>query len=201
MATQKIQLSTKERLRLAIWQDGLLDILIGMVLLVEGLVWLMDQVVFGALAVAIAIPLWIPLRRRFVEPRLGYVRFNAQDRADEQSQLRLTFILGVLVLAGVAIFWALQQHQGQSLPLAQFLAPAIPTALMALAGFVAGLMFGIRMLYVYAGTAVICAALTSAAQWHPGVGILILATVVLPTGICRFVRFVRQYPKADEELS
>ena len=75
------------------WDDGLLDLLVGVGVLLIGIGWVCDQVALAAFTPALLVPLWRPLRARLVEPRLGAVEF-ADKRVRRQRRHALGLVGG-----------------------------------------------------------------------------------------------------------
>ena len=85
------------------WNDGLLDLLAGAGVCLIGLAWLFDLVPLGAVARAVLIPFWKPLRAKITEPRLGYVELSDVQQKRNRNFLAVSIVLGVLTfVAGVS---------------------------------------------------------------------------------------------------
>ena len=67
------------------WNDGLLDLMVGLVILLIGISWWQDIAVMGAIFPAVCASMWYPLRRRLVEPRMGYVEFSGSRELKVRS--------------------------------------------------------------------------------------------------------------------
>ncbi len=84
------------------WNDGLLDILAGLGVLLVGISWHFDLTVMGAVAPVLLVPLWKPLRQKITEPNLGLVEFSDRQQVRNRSFLiiaigsgTVTFLLGI----------------------------------------------------------------------------------------------------------
>jgi len=141
------------------WDDGLLDLLGGLALLVTGIGW---ETAMGALA-TIQAPLWIvlwgPLRRKIVEPRAGFVRFSLARQTSTSRELSWTLALGVGALALVAAVALLPRGEGVRLAIGHLVA-GLPAVLVALAAAFAGILTGARRFYGY-GLALLAAAVVT----------------------------------------
>ena len=149
------------------WDDGLLDLLAGLALLLAGLGW---QTGLGALAVLQAplwIALWIPLRRALVEPRAGYVAFSLARRKTNTLGLTAVFLLGVACLAVVLahLVWlqALPDAPGGAEPVA-----ALPALIVAAGAIAAALLTGAKRFYLYGVLLVALSLITAARAGNPG---------------------------------
>jgi hypothetical protein len=88
------------------WNDGLLDVMVGLGVLVVGISWWQNVAVMGAIFPAVCASMWYPLRKRLVEPRMGYVEFSG-DREIKVRSFRyglVAFFTGTMVLGLVIYF-------------------------------------------------------------------------------------------------
>ena len=112
--------------------DGLIDMFIGLSLVAVGIDWLWIEwlpSLAGVIPAVLAIAL-VPIRRRILEPRLGYVRWRAPRVTRERRQLKLLFVLVVAaLLAGNGVIVALRE--GDSVESLGF-APGLPAFVLAL---------------------------------------------------------------------
>lgn len=177
------------------WDDGLLDLLFGIGLLMAGLGW---ESRLGALAVLQA-PLWIvfwgPLRRRIVEPHAGFVRFSLsrQERTSRGLRWTLALGMGVLVLSLVAVLVLREQ---EALPALRRLSPGIPAFLVALGAALAGILTGARRFQAYGLVLLAGAAVTAWLDRGPALPLIVAALVAVISGavlLGRFVRASREY--------
>lgn len=179
------------------WDDGLLDILAGMALLVTGLGWSSRLGAVAVLQIPLWIVLWGPLRRRFVEPRAGFVRFSLARQNRNVHQLRDTVILGIGVffLVVAAIFVAREE----SASVLQFLAPGLPASIVAFAAILGGVLTGALRFHIYA-VALFAAALTIAfLGGEPAVPLMFGGAMVAGCGAVLLTRFVRDSRDYGEE--
>jgi len=191
----QVETFTETELFRSYWDDGLVDLLSGLALLVTGLGW---ETELGALAV-IQAPLWIvlwgPLRRRVVEPRAGFVRFSLARQERNVRGLGWTLALGVgfLALAGLALVVVRGQGAGAAL---QLLVPGLPALLVAVAAGLAGLLTGARRFLAY-GLALLAGALvTVLLGGGPALPLAAVGLVMVASGgtlLARFVQASRDY--------
>ena len=185
----KIQRSLETALFSSYWDDGLLDILFGCAVLVMGLGWM----AFGALAVLQApiwIALWLPLRRAYVEPHAGYVRFSQTRRQRNTHHLTLTLVLGVgtLALAAVAAF-KLDRTDISDFA-AQWVA-GLPALIVAIGAAIASVLTGARRFYTYASILVLSALVTVMVSRGPELSFTVAGIAILIGGAIMFGRFRR----------
>ena len=84
------------------WDDGLIDLFVGLSLLWIGVAWMWIEPLAGVAGVfpAVAVVPFITFRNRFIEERAGYVRFSEQRRRWERRNLLALVALGVLCFVG-----------------------------------------------------------------------------------------------------
>lgn len=183
------QILTERDLFRSYWDDGLLDLLAGMALLLTGAGW---QSEIGALAV-IQAPLWIvlwrPLRRLVVEPRAGFVRFSLARRKRNTRGLAETVALGVGLFA-VVVLAALVVRERGSLPALAQAVDGLPAVLVAVVAVLAGLLTGARRFHAYALGLVVGAAVTVVFALGPAFPLVVVALVVIATGVILLGRFL-----------
>jgi len=184
------QILTERDLFRSFWDDGLLDILTGMALLLAGVGW---QSEIGALAVVQA-PLWIvlwgPLRRLVVEPRAGFVRFSLARRKRITCGLAATLALGVGLFAVVVLAALVVRERGAPPTLGQAV-DGLPAILVAVAAMLAGLLTGARRFHAYALGLVAGAAVTVVFALGPAFPLVVVALAVIAVGVTLLGRFLR----------
>lgn len=179
------------------FDDGVLDLLVGVGLLVIGLFWRIERPELGAAVPAILIPLWIALRRTFIEPRLGRVAFAPERRRIERGRLTATIALGVALLtcAALAAVWLRGGATGSLTPRA--LAPLVPALLLGLGFAIVSLLIGARRFLTYAMALVALGAITAWRDGEPwtymtlGGGLLAVWAAVL------VARFLTSHPNLE----
>ena len=191
------QILTERDLFRSFWDDGLLDLLCGAALLLTGLGWQSEVGPLAVLQAPLWIVLWVPLRRRLVEPRAGYVRFSLARRKRTTHGLRWTLALGLGLFALVAVA-ALVVHGRGAIPSLHQWVDALPAVLVAVAAALAALLTGAPRFYAY-GLALladgIIAALFDLGPAFPLVGV---ALVVLTAGALLLARFVHDSRNHEE---
>jgi len=179
------------------WDDGLVDLLFGVALLVTGLGWSSS---LGALAV-IQAPLWVvmwaPLRRRLVEPHAGFVEFSLGRRSHNSRALLRTLSLGViaLVLCGLAAIVLPGTVDGL---LARRLVQGLPALLVALAAIQAGLLIRAQRFAAYAVGLALGAAVTVVLSRGPAAPLVAGGLGVTAAGATLLARFLRSSREFEE---
>jgi hypothetical protein len=197
MTTGAAFASTEARLFRAWWQDGLLDLLAGACLVATGLGWLAGFVLAGALAPAVALPLWPLLRQRITRPRLGEVRFAAARRLRMRHGLVAVVSLGVVLLGFVAL--SLSEAEARS-ELLRWAAPAIPALLLAALALSAAEALRLLRFALYAAGFVAAGLVVASLEAEPGWAILAGGALVLASGIRLLAVFLREFPRLPSEM-
>jgi len=172
--------------------DGVFDIFGGLGLIWIGASWLWFDAI-GPLATilpAALAPMVVPLRRRLIEPRAGYVRWAAPRRTWERRQLIALVMVGVGALglaAGLAIF---DLRPADGVDMSSF-AAAIPAVLVAIPVIILAAASGLRRVWGYAAVLLLAAAATVAVAPQPGWPLFVGGVVMLGTGVVLLARFLR----------
>jgi len=180
------------------FDDGWLDLIVGLGLAGIGAAWMMDYVVAGAAIPAILVPLWLAGRKSIIEPRLAQPRFREGQRQAMRRNLSVWLILGVAVLLTEAVIvFAVSQSGILGLSNAADVAVGIPAALVAL-GLLAGLLTGARrfLAYALAGVAIAAAGIFTGSD-TPGLLIALCGTLPLLAGIILLSRFMQHHPVTE----
>jgi len=172
------------------WDDGLLDLLFGLALLLTGIGW---DTALGPLAV-VQVPfwfvLWSPLRRRFVEPRVGFVRFSVARRTRNARGLWSTFALGVGTLALTILVAVTVRGAGAGNELARLI-PGLPAVLVAVGAILAGVLTRARRFHAYGLTLIAGAAVSVSLGLGPAPPLVLGGLVAACVGATLLTRFVR----------
>jgi len=183
--------SIESRLLTSFWDDGLLDILVGIGLLAIGLAWVAGSVALAPVCAPILIVLWRPLRERIVEPRAGYVRFTVSRRRETRLNLLAVVAVGLGALA-VVITLQLLTARGVMAPPDGHWTSAIPAGIVALGLAMAAALTGATRFYWYAAGLIGLAQVFSTLMDRPEAPLIAGGAFVLFSGILRLAKFIRQ---------
>jgi len=176
------------------WDDGLLDLLAGLCLVAIGASWWKDAAVLGAVFPAVAFSMWYPLRKRLIEPRLGYVEFSGKRELKARSfKQGMTSFLSGTTLLGLAVFY--YWNSGQFPELREFV-PGVPATILALMAFPFGIFTGCRRYFVYAAALIAAALVTVFMHTRPGPPIFGAGVAVTVSGLALMIRFFNSH-RAD----
>lgn len=177
------------------WSDGLLDLMAGVALVGIGVAWLGDAVVFGALAPALVIPLWKPMRRAFSEPRLGRFEPGDDRQARTAQLLRMSLVGGVLALLVALGVVGLTEARPA---LAASMVPALPGALIGALALATAVGLELPRFFAYAGVfagAGVAVAMHGTAD--PGWAMICGGGVMLLVGVVMAIRLAQTRPATE----
>jgi hypothetical protein len=179
------------------WNDGLLDVMLGLTVLVVGLSWWQDMAVFGALFPAVCVSMWHPLRKRLVEPRMGYVEFSGERNLKVRGfRFGLTaFFTGTMMLG--AVVFLLWQGGAISRP-ANWIA-GFPLLLIGIPVLFFAAFTQCRRFYLYAALTLLAGAEVVLQDQDPHVGMIATGIVITVCGIVVLFRFLSRYPATPPE--
>lgn len=173
------------------WNDGLLDLLSGAAILMIGIAWLADLPAMGAVAPAILVPLWKPLRQRFTEPYMGMVEFSQSHQTRNRSFLATSIAIGViLLLAGITLYF-LANRPTDSIEMKRVVqgVPAVAIGLMAI---MTASITSLSRFHVYGGFLVLLGCVAAILQTGPAWPMVVGGALVAITGLFVFAQFQKR---------
>ncbi|MEZ4456150.1 MAG: hypothetical protein R2882_06315 [Gemmatimonadales bacterium] len=171
------------------WDDGLLDVLAGVGVLIVAACWAADLVAVGAAAPALLAVVWGPLRQRLVEPRAGFVEFSDARAQAMKRRSWSAVALGVGGLVAVGALVAAAMAGRDVVP--NGIAPAVPAILLAMMAAVAGLALGVSRFVGYALLLVVAGLGAALAGAEPEMAMLAGGAAILLVGGWRLHRFLQ----------
>lgn len=176
----------------AFWNDGILDIMLGLVVLILGLSWWQDVAVLGAVFPAICASMWVPLRRKLIEPRMGFVEFSGPREIKVRTFLfgLAAFFTGTTLLGAVIFF----MWNSDVLPRPADWVAGFPLLLIAVPAIFFALFTQCKRFFVYAFVLVMCAIELIYQGWDPHVGLMASGGFMLVSGSYILLRFLLSHP-------
>lgn len=171
--------------------DGLLDILLGGFLLVFGLSTDVDVDFLPALFFVVAVNLWPRLRAWLVEPRIGHVRLHARRQSKIRRGKRVVVVLLFLFVLALGTLVALEGSLREQMPEWR---PMITALMLGVPIAVAGIVFEMRRLVVYAAILLLAAEVERAFGLAAGAGLNLAGGLVTVAGIVIFAVFIHRNP-------
>ena len=189
----------EQKTYLAYQQDGLLDLIIGAGILCMGINEAMDTTIWSFFTILLIIA-YVPLKRHITFARIGYVKFNVK-RNGLNMQIVSILVMTVLVFLLFGMLFLLQSDGPQSSNLLLWIrkGPLILYALLGAIGFgLAGLITGIRRLFIYALLSMVIMSGAHLFNLPIFVAFLLLGGVIFVSGIFLLVSFLRKHPIVEE---
>lgn len=184
--------SLEKRVYRSYWEDGLLDLFAAIGVLVVGISWTLDFPVGAAIAPAVLIPLWRPVRERLVEPRLGRVEFTDDREHRTRAMLRAGLYAGAGVLAlGILVY--LGRDRIGTLGVAGLVA-GLPAVLLAIMAVLAAILIASPRFIIYAGVLVLVGVAGAVQGLEPGRILLEAGVFIFCVAMALLVRFFRANP-------
>lgn len=183
------------------YSDGIIDIFVGVSLLVIGAIWVWaeDYGAFAGILPAVLAASLLPLRKRVVEPRGGYVRWGERRRRSERRNLWGAATAGVAVfLLGIAAYFVADGSGGSRDVLADF-GPGLLAFILALLAFIIGMVLEHGRFFGYAAVLVAGGVFAVIADSNPGWPMLGAGVVASFVGLVMLMRYLRDNPVADSE--
>lgn len=176
------------------FDDGLLDVLVGLGISLLGGFWLIpDLAGLSGVAPALLIPFWPILRKRITEPRIGQVEFSPPRRADTKRGLRGILVTGMgAFLLGVVVFAiALRGGMDTLRPIV----PMVPGIILAVGLALGGAMVKAPRFFAYSAWMLAVSVLMGALlRFHPGAHMLTGGLLILVSGTVLLTQFLRKNP-------
>lgn len=179
------------------WDDGLLDLVAGLGLVLVGVAWLADWIALMPGIPLLFVALWPVARRRWVEPRAGSARSGSERRREQRKRLLQSLHAGWLLLVVVLLLaWATASGR---LAVPAAMAPAIPVAIVGGMAVAAAGLLGLARFAGYGALVVGVGALGLLAGAGPGTLLVAGGAAVAALGALRFARFLRSHPVAEPD--
>ncbi len=182
----------EQRVYRTYWNDGLLDLFAAVGVLGIGISWIVGFPVGGAILPALLVPLWGPVRQRFVEPRLGMVEFSDAREQRNASTLKFAVALGFGVFALCIILYVLRDRLDFDPSVT--LVAGLPAALLGLLAVITAVLVASPRFLAYSAILVIAGVIGALNGWEPGLILVEAGAIMLIVALAVFVRFLQDNP-------
>lgn len=185
----------EERVFRARFDDGLLDLFLGIFVLGMGLTLGTEYGGMAAIWGAVLFPLWAPLRQKITEPRLGWIEPGPRRKASIRLRFGfMTLALSASALAGV-VLWLLHAQQDTNLKESlRALGPTPFHAMLALMIAVGAAMLELKRGFVHAGLVLVLGVAGFLLGGDIGEGLVAAGVVITIWGAVLMRRFLRDHP-------
>lgn len=182
------------------YSDGIIEVFIGLSLIFIGSIWILlpDYAGLAGVLPAVLVPTMIPIRKKFVEERIGYVRWSEPRRNKERRNLIAMVAAGLLIfIAGIAAFIAFDRSLVDQ-ELLDIVAPALLAWLLALATLGLAFLMETWRFVIYAVVLALAGLVTGIMGANPGWPLVAGGAVIAFTGLILLIRFIRQNPRQEQ---
>jgi hypothetical protein len=190
----------------ASFQDGLIEIFMGLLLIFfgGGLLTAGTIVPFIVFAIFFANTILKRFKERYIYPRVGYVKLLQEDQTDPKGIGIAALIFIVFLLASMgSIMLFMGKDPGLKFWMTYILPPSTGF-MMAIGPYWLGQTYGLVRGYVYAATFLlfgIAIPVFGISSGYEAVGLLcsFVGSITLITGTVMFVIFLRKYPAVESD--
>jgi len=181
------------------YSDGIFDLFVGISLIWIGVAWLWlpDLAGMAGILPAISIVPMIEIRKRLVEPRIGYVKWSDARESQERRTLTQMLAFGVLILAvGVGVFFLTTQTDTDTDTLAT-LVPALPAWLLGIGAALFAFVSGVGRAFWYAAILAVAGGVTIWLDQGPGLGLFVSGILITLIAATMVVSFFGRYETVE----
>ena len=178
------------------YSDGIIDVLVGLSLVWIGVAWIWLPGIAGLAGVlpAIFVTVMLEARKRFLAPRVGYVKWGRSRRSWEQRNLAALVVVGVAVLLlGIGVYLLVSRSSTDSSGLSSIM-PGLMAWLLALVAIGLAFVMGTWRMLAYAGILATAGFSTAWADASPGWPLLAAGIPITITGAVMLAVFIRRNP-------
>lgn len=182
----------------ASYSDGIVDVFVGLSLVWIGAawIWLPDFAGLAGVLPAVFVTPLLAARKRFVESRVGYVKWSDNRRHWEHRNLLAGLLAGVLLLAGgIATFFAVSGPGG--FDFMDAVGPGLLAFLLALMAIGLAFMMDAPRMFAYAAALVVAGAIAAWADANPGWPLLATGGFVTAVGAAMLLKMLRTSPAVE----
>ncbi len=191
------------RVQRAAYQDGLLEIFLGSFLLLLGVVFTISPILvaFSVFLIFLINPLFERVKKRYIYPRIGYVKFGPEKEA-AKGIVAAAAVFVVILLGSMGVFvLTMGKDRGWAFWFDYFF-PAFTGFMTAFGPFWLGQTYNLKRGYVFAALFMlsgIAIPVLGIATGYNAVSLewLLVGLVILVSGVIMFTRFLRTYPAEE----
>jgi hypothetical protein len=199
----------ERRVEQSVFQDGLMEIMLGGFLLVVGVSFATRAILIPFISmfmIFLGKPILERLKKRYIYPRIGYVKLRPEKEADPKGIAVAAIVFVVVLLGSMGVFpLVMGKERGWAFWFTYFL-PASAGFMLAIGPFWLGETYGVKRGYVFAALFLlsgIAIPVLGIASGYEAVGLecLLVGVISLISGVIMFTRFLRRYPLPAEGSS
>jgi len=192
----------ERRVQRSVYQDGLLEIFLGSFLLLLGVLFTISPILvaFSGFLAFLIKPLFERVKKRYIYPRIGYVKFGTEKEA-AKGIVATAAVFVVILLGSMGVFVLTMKDHGRAFWFDYFF-PAFAGFMTAFGPFWLGQTYNFKRGYVFAALFLlsgIAIPVLGIATGYNAVSLewLLMGLVILVSGVIMFTRFLRKYPAEE----
>lgn len=190
----------EQKLYLKYLDDGLIEIIYGLIILLFGIGMITDTAWLGGVFGATIISLWFPLKKKITEPRMGQVKFSFVRRKEIKKQYIMFVALGIFTFIGGVGIFIIYKGVSNGIPNILKLLPLLPLGIVfSLPPLFIGILNKIIRYYLYGITIIVIFVLGGLLKMDPTYYVMCSGSIILIAGIWLLKNFSRQYSIVNEE--
>ena len=192
----------ERRVHQSVFQDGLMEIIMGGFLLVVSALFAISMELIpliSLLVIFLGNPLLERAKKRYIYPRIGYVKLRPEKEADPKGIAAAVIVFVVVLLGSMGLFHiTMGEDRGWAFWFNYFF-PGSTGFMLAIGPFWLGETYGVQRGYVFAALFLlsgIAIPVLGIASGYEAVGLecLLVGVISLISGVIMFTRFLRKYP-------
>ena len=180
--------------------DGLIEIIYGFVIIIFSLGMITDAAWLGGVFGAVAISIWIPLKKKITEPRIGQLQFSSIRRKKINQQYVMFIFLGLITfLGGIGTFIIFSETPNGILKSFENFSLLPLGIIFSLPTFLMGLLNKIIRYYLYGIIIIVIFVMGGLLKIDPTYYVLGSGIIIMISGMWLLQKFIKQYPIINEE--
>ncbi|MFH1701157.1 MAG: hypothetical protein ABIE07_11280 [Candidatus Zixiibacteriota bacterium] len=198
--SQEIDLKKIEKkFYLAFHQDGIWDLSIGLALMGAAICMVTDYPEIAAIFPVLAIIMIPSLKKSFIHPRLGYVKFSeAREKKEKGNISALAKLFSLTAVLGMVVFYAYTGNDDWQLWLKSLGLIPLGTTLAIIATAL-GFLYEIKRCHLYSVLVFATFFIGHNMNLRPATDFFIIGLILSLIGLVLFLRFIGNYSKPTRE--
>ena len=203
--TQNINLKDIEKkIYMSYHQDGILDILLGLFILLFGIAMYTHLIAFVGLIPVLVISMGYLAKKFVTIPRMGYVNFSNARKAKQRKKMSFWLVLGIVVFGVVLIGLAKRNLLPGLNSVLNSVLQTYPlltlTVILSSLIITAALMFGTDHLYAYTALLLVVLVPCQSIYVLEPHRVIFVGALILLFGLLIFILFLHKYPLPEKEV-
>jgi len=181
--------SLENKLFLSYFEDGIVDLLIGVMFIFDGLLMLTENTKFVGLAIIFTL-LISPFKKKFIIPRIGFVKFRVTREHKIKKSMFVLLIAGILAF-NIVLYFLTAKGNSNFLQDYAFIFLGMFMAMPPLFG---AFFTGVKRFYLYAVLIFLVFFHENFTHSTAPIDFMIFGAVLSGFGLFYLVKFLQKYP-------